>query len=187
MRIFRLLSLLLISFLLIPTLHANEQKLERTVTLTPSDGESIDIASLDIVKQKDGSYTYSIDVDDSKFSNHFLSMRPFKCFQGTKQMLCYLPYPYKKTTKLSGTDLQDLEYDLLFIHRKATDYGINPWNGLYYKLTLDKDAKLSGILKEVDLDILASPPEKGVTRPITDTDLNEADPSTHSYPTLKIH
>ena len=187
MHFLRALSFLLLSIFLIPTLHANEQKFKRTVTLKPSDGESIDIANLEIVKLKGDTYSYSINMDDSKFSNHFLSMRPFKCFQGPKQMLCYLPYPYDKTTKFSGVDLQDLEYDLLFIHRKSTDYGIDPWNGLYYKLSLDKDVNLSGVLKEVDLDILASPPDEGVTRPITGTELNEADPSSHSYPTLIIH
>lgn len=189
MPIFRLFSLLLLCLLTTPVLHADEQTIKKTVTLQPVDVESaepIDIASIELVKQKDGTYTYSISMDESKFGNHFLSMRPFKCFQSPKQMLCYLPYPYEKTNTLSATDLQDLEYDLLFIHRKATDYGIDPWNGLYYKLTLDKDANLSGVLKEVDLNILAAPPDEGVTRPITGEQLNEADPDTHSYPKLVI-
>lgn len=168
-----------------PTLHA-EGILKRTVTLQSSDGYSIDIASIEFTKQKGDGYSYTISIDDSKFSDHFLSMRPFKCFQGPKQMLCYLPYPYEKTKKISANDLGDLEYDLLFIHRKSTDYGIDPWNGVYYKLTLGKNANLTGILKEVDLDILAAPPEQGVTRPITDTDLNDAETSGHSYPKLAI-
>lgn len=168
-------------------LLADPQKIQRTVTLKASSGDSIDIARILLSKQPDGGYSYTLDMDDSKFSNHFLSMRPFKCFQGPKQMLCYLPYPYDKTRKLSQSDLTDLEYDLLFIHRKSTDYGIDPWNGIYYKLTLLKDVQLAGVLKEVDLDILATPPEKGVTRPITHQDLNEADQDSHSYPRLLIH
>lgn len=176
----------------VSTLHADESnvdksKLKRTVTLKSPDNKSIDIAILELMKQQDGSYNYSLDIDDDKFSNHFLSMRPFKCFQGPKQMLCYLPYPYKKTYKISDTDLQDLEYDLLFIHRKASDYGINPWNGLYYKLSLNQDAKLTGVLNEVDLDILAAPPDEGVTRPITDSDLTLAEQDSYSYPVLTIH
>ena len=181
----RPLSLLLCLFIS-PVLYADDETLRRTVTLQPSDGESINLASVELIKQKDGSYTYTISIDDSLFGNHFLAMRPFKCFQGPKQMLCHLPYPYEKTNKLSTSDLQDMEYDLLFIHRKATDYGIDPWNGLYYKLTMDKDAKLIGVLKEVDLDILAAPPDEGITRPITYDQLNDADTSTHSYPKLLI-
>jgi len=186
MLIVRLVTMFMLAIIFSSSLYACEKKLTRTVTLQPSDGESIDIASIELQKQKDGSYHYKLNVDDSKFSNHFLSMRPFKCFEGPKQMLCYLPYPYEKNNKISAEDLGNLEYDLLFIHRKSTDYGIDPWNGVYYKLEMDKDANLLGVLKEVDLDILAAPPEKGVTRPITDSALNEAEPSGHSYPTLVI-
>ncbi|CAA6816185.1 MAG: Unknown protein [uncultured Thiotrichaceae bacterium] len=172
--------------LTMPALYADTDTLKRTVTLQPSDGDSIDIASIEFTKRKEGAYTYSIDFDDSKFGNHFLSMRPFKCFEGSKQMLCHLPYPYEKAKTISADDLQDLEYDLLFIHRKSTDYGIDPWNGVYYKLSLDKDATLTGVLKEVDLDILAAPPDEGVLRPITADQLNDADASSHSYPELII-
>lgn len=182
----RLFSLFLMCWILNFSVYAADNTLRKTVTLQAASGDSINIASIQLQKQRDGSYTYELDIDHSKFSNHFLSMRPFKCFQGPSQMLCHLPYPYSKTSKLSKDDLQDLEYDLLFIHRKSTDYGIDPWNGLYYKLSLHEDAKLTGQLKEVDLDILASPPDKGVTRPITDKDLNAADPDSHSYPTLVI-
>jgi hypothetical protein len=159
--------------------------LTRTVTLIPSNGKPIDIAQIQLTRQKDGSFTYTIEMDYSKFGDHFLSMRPFKCFEGPKQMLCHLPYPYEKTQKISGMNLQDMEYDLLFIHRKSSDYGIDPWNGVYYKLTLDDSTNLSGVLKEVDLDILAVPPEGGV-RPIGKDDLNHAEPGSHSYPTLQI-
>lgn len=183
----RFYFLFLFCVTIVTPLHAEDKKIKRTVTLTPSEGEAIDIASLDIVKLEDGSFTYSIEMDDSKFGNHFLSMRPFKCFQGPKQMLCHLVYPYEKTTKFSVNDLQDLEYDLLFIHRKKSDYAIDPWNGLYYKISLNDDMKLTGVLKEVDLDILAAPPDEGVTRPITDSELTDADPTTHSYPVLSIH
>lgn len=187
MKFARLLSILFLSWIFNSSLHADDRNIVRTVTLQSTAGDSIDIARIQLSKQPDGGFTYTLDMDDSKFSNHFLSMRPFKCFQGSKQMLCYLPYPYEKTQKLSASDLQDLEYDLLFIHRKSTDYGIDPWNGVYYKLSLHRDAELTGVLKEVDLDILASPPEQGITRPITEKDLNEADPDGHSYPQLAIH
>lgn len=186
MKLARLLSLILLCWLLTPILHADEKIISRTVTLKSGAADSIDIASIQLSKQQDGSYIYTLDMDQSKFTNHFLSMRPFKCFQGAKQMLCYLPYPYAKTHSFGVSDLQDLEYDLLFIHRKSTDYGIDPWNGIYYKLSLQKDAKLTGVLKEVDLDILATPPEEGVIRPISKQDLNDADPDSHSYPYLVI-
>lgn len=182
----RITALIVMCWLFSSSLFADTLEFKRSVTLQAANGENLDIASILLVKQQDGSYTYTLDMDLSKFSDHFLSMRPFKCFQGPIQMLCYLPYPYAKTHQISKHSLQDLEYDLLFIHRKSNDYGIDPWNGLYYQLSLDEDANLTGILKEVDLDILATPPDEGVTRPITPDDLNEADPDSHSYPTLVI-
>ncbi len=157
-----------------------------TVTLHPNAGEPISIASVTVDKEGEH-YRYSLTMDSSKFTDHFLSMRPFKCFQGPQHMLCHLPYPYDKTTVISADNLTDLEYDLLFIHRQASEYGINPWNGVYYKLRLDEESgKISGELREVDLDILASPPKDGVKYPIQDSDLIEAEPAAHSYPQMVI-
>lgn len=182
----RYLSILLLSFSVNSVLHAGEIKFTKTVTLQSPSGESIDIANIQMTRESSGGFSYQLDIDNSKFGDYFLSMRPFKCFQGPIQMLCHLPYPYQKNQKITANDLKDLEYDLLFIHRKSTDYGINPWNGVYYKLTLGQDNNLSGVMKEVNLDILASPPEGGVTRPITDMDMHEADPDSHSYPFVVI-
>ena len=182
----RFLSMVFLCLSANSVLHAGEIKSTKTVTLQSPGGESIDIATINMTRESSGGFSYQLEIDDSKFGDYFLSMRPFKCFQGPIQMLCYLPYPYQKGQKITANDLKDLEYDLLFIHRKSTDYGIDPWNGVYYKLTLDQDNNLSGVMKEVDLDILASPPEGGVTRPITETDINEVDPDSHSYPFVII-
>ncbi len=130
----------------------------------------------------DGSYSLSL--DDSLFSDHFLSMRPFKCMQGPQDMWCHLPYPYEKAERLDGDDLHALEYDLLFIHRKSSDYGIDAWNGLYYALRRDGDG-LIGELHEVDLNVLAAPPETDAP-PITRVDLTAADPDRHWLPQLEI-
>lgn len=157
-----------------------------TVTLHPNAGEPINIATVAFEKEGEH-YRYALTMDSSKFTEHFLSMRPFKCFQGPQHMLCHLPYPYEKTALIGADNLTDLEYDLLFIHRQASEYGINPWNGIYYKLRLDEESgKISGELREVDLDILATPPKDGLKYPIQAVDLIEVEPATHSYPHLVI-
>lgn len=132
-----------------------------------------------------GDGSYAVAFDDHLFSEHFLSMRPFKCMTGPQDMWCHLPYPYEKKGRINGQDLADLEYDLLFIHRKAADYGIDAWNGLYYQLSVDGDA-LVGELREVDLNILAAPPEDGDLRPIGPADLNDADPVRHWLSRIEI-
>jgi hypothetical protein len=157
---------------------------ELSVGLVTQDGTPFIIGNLDLGKTEMG-YDYQLKLDETKFEEFFLNMRPFICFQGPKHMLCHLPYLYDKGTHVSEADMLDLEYDLLFIHRRATDYGIDPWNGLYYKLRLT-EAGMAGMLHEVDLNILAAPPAENVARPITDYDLHVADPDIHSYPTILI-
>jgi hypothetical protein len=127
----------------------------------------------------------TVHMSETLFKDHFLSMRPFKCLEG-KKFYCYLPYPYEWKGVISENDLTDLEYALLFVQKDPTAYGINLWNGIYYKLELAGDGRISGALHEVDMDTLASPPEAGELRPITPDLLNRADPGGQWLPTLVI-
>lgn len=156
----------------------------KTITIVGKNDEAIEIASIQF-QQKDNKVTYKLEFKDDKFSDEFLSMRPFKCIHVAGQMLCHLVYPYQKQGYITEQDLVDLEYDLLFLHKDATEYGIDPWNGLYYDLKIEKNG-LVGILKEVDLNILAAPPEDDILRPITKDLLYDADPQHHLFPTLTI-
>lgn len=177
---------LMLWFVGLYTLPAQAAELKSTlnIRLVPSSGPAFELGQLHLTKTDTG-YQYSVVMDDSKFGNYFLSMRPFKCFEHPKQMLCHLVYPYDKPNTFTADHLTNLEYDLLFIHRSASDYGIDPWNGLYYKLKLDGQ-RITGTLREADFNILASPPEKGVMYPIKGEDLHEAAVDSHAYPTLVI-
>lgn len=132
-------------------------------------GETFEIGSL-VVERSGAEYRFSFALEESNFSDNFLSMRPFKCIDGTP-MYCYLAYPYDKPQTLSADDLGNLEYEFLFIVRSPNEYGIDPYNGRYFVLSLDGDG-FSGEPKAVDLNILAAPPEAGVTRPITESELD---------------
>ncbi|WP_229130454.1 hypothetical protein, partial [Ancylomarina sp. 16SWW S1-10-2] len=103
----------------------------------------------------------------------------------TKRSLCYLNYPYQNNHFISSDDLVDLEYDLLFIRRKSTDYGIDPWHGSYYKMQWEGDS-IVGEVHEADLDILAAPPEDGSLRPIKESDLTPAELDRFWLPKLVI-
>ena len=87
--------------------------------------------------------------------------------------------------------MRSLEYDLLFIHRGANDYGIDAWNGLYFKIDdVSKSAgavsEIVGHLREVDLNILASPPENGVVWPITEEDLHVDESDRHVFNKVRL-
>ena len=128
----------------------------------------------------------AVTMDYSAFNDHFLSMRPFKCIEGESEWFCHLPYPYDTRALISETDLTDLEYQLLFIRKTPTEFGIDAWNGLYYQLTLNEDGSMTGDLLEGDLNVLASPPEEPYARPIDLNEFIEAEASRRLFPGLII-
>lgn len=156
----------------------------RTVYLTDASGARTAIADLSFTPDADGA-TYEIEMRDGVFADHFLSMRPFKCLEGPAKYWCYVPYPYEIRRKVTAEDLTDLEYDLLFIWKGATEYGINMWNGVYYQLEI-ADGRITGAISEMDMDKLAVPPDAGVLRPIRAQDIEEGDPDSHWLPFVVI-
>lgn len=164
--------------------HSADLAGQRTITLSSAQGENILIGSVTFIKQGNG-FGYDIKLDETKFADHFLSMRPFKCLEGKRQYLCHLPYPYDKTRHVSPGQFTDLEHEFLFIHKKPTDYGIDMWNGLYYVISETGDG-LAGRLHELDMDILASPPEEGVMYPLIEAEKMEGEAASHWMPFLRI-
>lgn len=152
----------------------------RDVFLEDTAGTRHRIATLDFTAAR-----YAVRMNDALFSDHFLSMRPFRCLDGPDVVLCHVPYPYEIARQASPQDLTDLEYDFLFVWKPAGSYGIDLWNGVYYKLAPEA-GRLVGRLHEVDLGMLAVPPETGERRPITSADLTEAEPGSHWLPRLVI-
>lgn len=152
----------------------------RSVFLEDTEGERIKIAELNL--KTDGSYQVSM--AEEPFADHFLSMRPFRCLEGPGKHWCHVPYPYEIKRNVSE-ELTDLEYDFLFVWKGATEYGINMWNGVYYKLS-DQNGQWAGTLHEMDMDRLSAPPPAGELRPLTQSDLHPSDPESHWLPRLVI-
>lgn len=161
------------------------------VKFLDNDGVALKVANLQFFADGDG-FKYELNLlTKDPFKNHFLSMSPFHCItenssESDKRSLCYLRYPYQNNHRITDTDLVDLEYDLLFIRRKASQYGIDPWFGMYFKLKWEGE-KLVGTFYETDLNVLAAPPEDGSYRPIDENELVEAeDPEKFWLPYLVI-
>ncbi len=151
----------------------------RKVFLEEIDGSRIEIATL-----SGSAESYAVEMNDGAFSDHFLSMRPFKCLDGPEKTWCHVPYPYPIKRDVTG-DLIDLEYDFLFVWKGRTDYGIDMWNGVYYRLGPDGE-DFVGHMHEINMDMLAVPPDEGELRPIRDVHLEEAEPESHWLPKLVI-
>lgn len=158
---------------------------DKVIYLHDQSGARHPIASIQFAPAQDGSSSYSLSIQDAGFGDYFLSMRPFQCLEGAQKHWCYVPYPYENARTIRADDLTDLEYDLLFIWKGATEYGINMWNGVYYDLDL-RDGTITGTLSEMSMDVLSVPPAPENTRPIRSADIHPADPDSHWLPFLVI-
>lgn len=153
---------------------------ERQVYVEAQDGARVQIATLTLAA--DG--TYAVQMQEAAFTDHFLSMRPFKCLEGPAKHWCHMPYPYEIARDVS-MELTDLEYEFLFLWKGGGEYGINMWNGVYYELTEQGDT-ITGTLHEMDMNLLAAPPDAGELRPLKAGDLHESDPDSHWLPRMVI-
>jgi hypothetical protein len=142
------------------------------LTLEDAQGDRQTLGEVKITPAQ-GGFSYRIVWDHERFENHFLSMRPFKCLPHPQRMICRLPYPYHLPRIISQERFTDLEYDLLFLHKVPGEYGINAWNGLYFKLGREQ-GNLVGELQETDLNVLQAPPEAGVAYPIDPQEIHPA-------------
>jgi hypothetical protein len=160
-----------------------------SITLKGNADESIKIGELTTqVSEKVSEpkvLNYKIKLETAEFEDHFLSMRPFKCLPAGEKLWCHTPYPYEIKRQITDDEFTDLEYELIFVWKPKGEYGINLWNGVYYKLEATKFG-WKGIMQEYDLNILGIPPEAGELRPILKKDLHEASTEDHFLPFIEI-
>ncbi len=139
------------------------------IILVGQSGQEIDIGEVFFSNTGDTTTGVHVEMNYEKFDDQFLSMRPFRCLTDQSEWFCYLPYPYEIKKTITSDKLTDLEYQLLFIWKSPKKFGIDAWNGVYYKLALNDDGTIGGSLLQGDLNVLANPPEP-YSYPI---DLNE--------------
>lgn len=167
-----------------PNASAQEKYHYRAYLQDAGQSRMIPVANIEF-EGSSSELNYRLTMNEQQFGDYFLSMRPFKCMTDKVDMLCHLAYPYPLKRQITEHSLLPLEYDFLFIRRKPADYGINPWNGLYYRLQKKGDEYV-GIAHEVDLDILAVPPPEDDPFPIKSSDLHETDTQQLWLPRLLI-
>jgi len=155
------------------------------IQLVNGSGEPLRIGTVRFKNKPDGTANFTVDMDGADYSDHFLSMRPFKCITGEQDWYCYLAYPYQLHNIVSADNLVDLEYNLLFITKSKTEFGIDAWNGVYYQLSMDETGAITGALLQGDLNVLQSPPE-AYSYPIDPNEFFSDDAAKQRFPTLII-
>jgi hypothetical protein len=131
----------------------------KSVKLHAKDGSSVEIGQVVFTPRADGRVGFTWKAETSRFADHFLSMREFKCLPGSGEIMCLVPYPYAQPGHVAAGDLAWLEHSLLFMFKKQSDLGAQLWNGVIFKLTVTPTG-LAGMPQAVDLNRIASPPAK---------------------------
>jgi len=187
MRLLLLFTLLITSYSWVNYSHAAEFPDQAEIFLVDADQQETRIGELFFSKADGDKTVVKLDLDHSAFTEHFLSMRPFRCIEGETEWFCYLEYPYELHSLITPEDLSDLEYQLLFIRKLPSEFGIDAWNGLYYKLELQADGSITGKLLEGDLNSLQSPPAEKFAKPVDLQEFISGDKSKRLFPALRIY
>lgn len=148
-------------------------------------GEELDIGQVRFSEPDNEDTGVDVELDSEQLIDQFLSMRPFRCLTAAAEWFCYLPYPYDLARTVTPEDLTELEYQLLFIWKSPKTFGIDAWNGVYYRLVRQDDGTITGHLLQGDLNVLADPPEK-FSHPIDLFEFTEEGADNRLYPSLII-
>lgn len=158
----------------------------KRIVLSNDAGERHEIGSIAFRDAGAGKTAFKIDLGP-QFGDHFLAMRPFRCLTGAQQRLCWFPVTNEEQV-ISAQDLVPLEYALMFMKTKPTALHVNPFNGVYYKLSWTEGG-LRGRVFDLDMDPFISPPADPAqrrARPVGAADLQAADIGSHWLPELRI-
>ncbi|NMG75645.1 hypothetical protein [Aromatoleum diolicum] len=156
----------------------------RTVALHTRDGQAIPIGTVTFQPQGDRT-GFTLHLDEKPFKDFFLSMKEFKCLEGSEEILCHVPYPYANPATVTQNDLSWLEHALLFLYKTPAEFGARLWNGLYYRMRIT-DEGIVGTAESVDLNLIAAPPAEASVAPFVPAERTEIAPDSRWIGRLTI-
>jgi hypothetical protein len=141
----------------------------RTLVAHTRDGQHLTLGTVEFTPRDDGRViAFAVHMDHARFTDHFLSMKEFKCLEGGGEVVCHVPYPYPNPRTIAvtatGADLSWLEHHLLFLFKLPKEFGAKLWNGLYYRLQRTERG-LVGTPQAIDLNLISAPPAPADTPP----------------------
>jgi hypothetical protein len=153
----KIAALLALAGLAGPSHGAWELTGTKTIVATAGDETRTTLGSVQFLPGADGSVTFKLSLDPAPFSDHFLSMREFKCLPGRGELTCHVPYPHAQPATVARGNLAWLEHSLLFFYKRPSDFGAKLWNGIYFELQ-ETATGLVGKPRAIDLNLIAAPP-----------------------------
>ena len=179
--LFTLLGLLMLA----PLALAWELSGVKSVSAVTREQQLIPLGTVEFKPLPNGSSSIKLTMDYTRFNDHFLSMKEFKCLESATEVACHVPYPYKNPATVSDKDYAWLEHNLLFLFKQPKDFGAKLWNGLYYRFEKD-EAGLVGLPQAVDLNQISAPPDDLLTPPFGVADRTDVTPGSHWIERLVI-
>lgn len=168
----------------VPPCAAWELAGTRTIALHTRDGQAIPIGMVSFHPQGER-IGFELTLDPAPFKDFFLSMREFKCVEGSEEIHCHVPYPYPSPASVTRDDLAWLEHALLFLYKTPDEFGARLWNGLYYRMAIT-DEGIVGTAEAVDLNLIAAPPADASVAPFGAAERSEITPGSRWIDRLTI-
>jgi hypothetical protein len=138
----------------------------KTITANTRDNQHITLGTIRFEPQGNGTVSFLITMDRTHFSDHFLSMKEFKCIDGPLELVCYVPYPYPQPGTVTTKDMAWLEHSLLFMYKLPNEFSAKLWNGLYFHLERTEHG-LIGRPQAIDLNLISAPPDNPEVPPFS--------------------
>jgi len=157
----------------------------KSISAVTHDNQLIPIGSVAFTPNPDGSASFKLSMNYARFTDHFLSMKEFKCLDSPDEVVCHVPYPYKNPDTVSDKNFAWLEHSLLFLFKQPRDFGAKMWNGLYYRFERDKDG-LVGTPQAVDLNLISAPQDDLLVPPYNASLRGDVTPGTRWIDRLLI-
>lgn len=157
----------------------------KAIVATVADGSRVNLGSIHFAPAADGSFSFKLSLDATAFSDHFLSMREFKCMQGRSELTCHVPYPYANPRTVTRGGYAWLEHSLLFFYKLPSDFGAKLWNGVYFEFR-ESGSGLTGTPKAIDLNLIAAPPANPSVPPFRPALRDDMTPNARWIKTLSI-
>ena len=85
----------------------------RTMTLHARNGDAVKIGTVQFTPQADGRTAFVVTTATENFKDFFLSMKEFKCVEGSGEILCHVPYPYPQPGTVTASSSPDSKESLV--------------------------------------------------------------------------
>lgn len=151
----RMILLMTLLALVSPT-FAWEMAGTKSILLHTREGQRLPLGTVTFLNAE-GKATFKLNLEPEHFKDFFLSMKEFKCLEGSNEIQCHVPYPYPNPHTVSADNLVWLEHSLLFFYKAPRDFGARLWNGLYYQMKVTEQG-IVGTPQAIDLVQMGAPP-----------------------------